>query len=100
MAEILALRQQLAILNRTVKRTSLHFQTWDRYGATTVRSRVRLIGQARSEHLGEITNQIGSCGPTGILDLEEVTVVDVKIVRFLGSCEREGTELLHCPPYF
>jgi hypothetical protein len=25
--------------------------------------------------------------------------VDVKIVRFLGSCEREGTELLHCPPH-
>jgi len=63
------------------------------------RTTVRLIGRARSEHLGEITNQMGSCGPSVILDLKEVTVVDVKIVRFLGSCEREGTELLHCPPY-
>ena len=63
------------------------------------RTTIRLIGRARSEHLGEITNQMGSCGPSVILDLKEVTVVDVKIVRFLGSCEREGTELLHCAPY-
>ena len=48
---------------------------------------------------GEITNQMGICGPKGALDLKEVMAVDLEIVRFLGSCEREGTELLHCPPY-
>jgi hypothetical protein len=63
------------------------------------RTTIRLIGQVRSEHLDEITNQMGSCGPNVTLDLEEVTVVDLEVVRFLGSCEREGTELLHCPPY-
>jgi hypothetical protein len=63
------------------------------------RTTVRLIGWARSEYLGEITNQMGSCGPKVTLDLKEVMAVDLKIVRFLGSCEREGTELLHCPPY-
>jgi hypothetical protein len=63
------------------------------------RTTIRLIGQVRSEHLDEITNQRGSCGPNVTLDLEEVTVVDLEVVRFLGSCEREGTELLHCPPY-
>ena len=63
------------------------------------RTTVRLIGWARSEYLGEITNQMGSCGPNGALDLKEVMAVDLEIVRFLGSCEREGTELLHCPPY-
>ena len=63
------------------------------------RTTIRLIGRARSEHLGEIVNQIGSCGPNVTLDLEEVTVVDVDVVRFLGTCEKEGTELLHCPPY-
>jgi hypothetical protein len=63
------------------------------------RTTVRLIGRLRSENLGEITNQMGSCGPDVILDLEEVTVVCVEVVRFLGSCEKEGTELLHCPPY-
>ena len=63
------------------------------------RTTVRLIGRARSEHLGEITKQMGICGPEVTLDLEEVTVVDVDVVRFLGTCEKEGTELLHCPPY-
>jgi hypothetical protein len=63
------------------------------------RTKIRLIGRARSEHLDEITKQMGSCGPEVILDLEEVTVVDVDVVRFLGTCEREGTELLHCPRY-
>jgi hypothetical protein len=62
------------------------------------RTTIRLIGRARSEHLGEITKQMGSC-PEVVLDLEEVTVVDVDVVRFLGTCEREGTELLHCPRY-
>ena len=63
------------------------------------RTTVRLIGWARSEYLGEITNQMESCGPKVTLDLKEVMAVDLEIVRFLGSCEREGTELLHCPPY-
>ena len=63
------------------------------------RTTIRLIGRARSEHLGEITKQMGSCGPNVTLDLEEVTVVDVHVIRFLGTREKEGTELLHCPPY-
>ena len=63
------------------------------------RTTIRLIGCAQSEHLGEITKQMGSCGPNVALDLEEVTVVDVDVVRFLGTCEVEGTALLHCPPY-
>jgi len=63
------------------------------------RTIIRLIGRARSEHLGEIINEVGSCGPKVTLDLEEVTIVDVHVVRFLGTCEEEGTELLHCPLY-
>jgi len=34
-----------------------------------------------------------------VLDLDQVTLVDVEVVRFLGRCEKAGTELLHCPPY-
>jgi hypothetical protein len=34
-----------------------------------------------------------------ILDLREVTLVDVGIVRFLISCENEGVELVQCPLY-
>jgi hypothetical protein len=60
---------------------------------------LRLIGRVRSVHLGDITDQMGMVGPKVTLDLENVTIVDIDVVRFLGTCEREGTQLLHCPPY-
>ena len=43
--------------------------------------------------------QMQGSGPRTVLDLDEVTLVDVHVVRFLGTCEQEGTELLHCPLY-
>jgi len=33
------------------------------------------------------------------LDLSEVTLVDLDVVRFLISCENEGIELANCPAY-
>ena len=63
------------------------------------RTTLRLIGRVRSEHLGEITDQMGAAGPNVTFDLEDVTIVDVDVVRFLGACERGGTQLLDCPPY-
>jgi hypothetical protein len=65
-------------------------------GQTTT---IRLIGQVQAEHLDALKEQIESSGPRPLLDLDEVTLVDVQVVRFLGACEEEGTELLHCPPY-
>ncbi len=63
------------------------------------RTTIHLIGRVQSKHLGEIANQMGMGGSEVALDLEEVTVVDVDVVRFLGTCESEGAELVHCPPY-
>jgi hypothetical protein len=60
---------------------------------------MRLIGRMRREHLEELTAQIKSSGPKVTLDLEEVSLVDVEAVRFLGSCEVEGVTLLNCSPY-
>ena len=60
---------------------------------------IRLIGHARSQHLGEIRRQMGTGAANVTLDLAEITVVDVHVVRFLGACEKEGTALLHCPAY-
>jgi len=34
-----------------------------------------------------------------ILDLSEITLVDIAAVRFLISCENEGVEFVQCPPY-
>jgi len=60
---------------------------------------IRLIGRMRSEHLEELEKQIRESGPAITLDLDEVTLVDVEVVRFLGACEARGATLLNCPPY-
>ena len=60
---------------------------------------IRLIGRMRAEHLEELEKQIRESGPAIILDLEEVTLVDGEIVRFLGTCETRGVTLLNCSPY-
>jgi anti-anti-sigma regulatory factor len=66
----------------------------DGHGAT-----IRLIGRMRAEHLEELEKQIRESGLSITLDLEEVTLVDVEIVRFLGVCEARGATLLNCSPY-
>ena len=60
---------------------------------------IRLIGRVQSEHLAELKTQIEGPEPHLALDLEEVTLVDVGVVRFLLRCEESGMELLHCSPY-
>jgi hypothetical protein len=46
-----------------------------------------------------LTNQLQENGPRLVLDLKEVTVVDVEVVRFLGACEANGVRIVHCPQY-
>ena len=60
---------------------------------------IRLIGRIRAELLSELTAQIETSGTAVVLDLEEVSLVDVEVVRFLGACEGEGIHLVHCSPY-
>ena len=59
---------------------------------------LRLIGRMQAEHVGEVERQIEESG-TVTLDLEEVTLVDVPVVRFLGTCEIRGISILNCSPY-
>ena len=60
---------------------------------------IRLIGRMRAEHLDELKAQIKN-GASGLaLDLEEVSLVDLDVVRFLGTCHEEGINLVHCSPY-
>jgi hypothetical protein len=63
------------------------------------RTTLRLIGRMRAEHLTELEKQIRESGPAVTLDLEEVNLVDVEVVRFLGTCEARGARLLNCSPY-
>ena len=60
---------------------------------------IRLIGRMRAEHLEELEKQIRESGPAVTLDLEEVTLVDVEVVRFLATCEARGATILNCSPY-
>jgi len=66
----------------------------DRGGTT-----IRLIGRVQAEHLSEVENQIEESGGNVTLDLEEVTLVDVQVVRFLGGCETRGINVLNGSPY-
>lgn len=65
-------------------------------GARTV---LKLIGRIRSGDLDELRGQMDGRTRGTVLDLQEVTLVDVEVVRFLGQCEAEGVELAHCSPY-
>jgi anti-anti-sigma regulatory factor len=60
---------------------------------------IRLIGRMRAEHVVELEQQIAESKSKIVLDLEEVKLVDVEAVRFLGSCEVAGVTLLNCAPY-
>ena len=60
---------------------------------------IRLIGRMQAEHVSEVERQIGRSGTKVMLDLEEVTLVDVQVVRFLGACEIRGISVLNCSPY-
>ncbi len=63
------------------------------------RTILRLSGRIQLEQLEELTAHIKRNSPAIVLDLEDVTLVDVAAVRFLSVCEAEGIELLHCAPY-
>ena len=66
----------------------------DRHGTT-----IRLIGRIRAEHLPELEKQIKDSESKIVLDMEELDLVDVEAVRFLGTCEARGVRLLNCSPY-
>src|SRR5258708_37695624 len=61
------------------------------------RTRIRLSGQFRAEHLDQVKAEIEQGGPVAV-DLEEVDLVDVEAVRFLNVCEARGVSVLHTSP--
>jgi hypothetical protein len=60
---------------------------------------VSLIGRVRAEDLPEVARQLEDSGPGAVLQLDEVTLVDVEVVRFLNRCEAQGVRLVDCSPY-
>jgi len=60
---------------------------------------IRLIGRMQAEHVDDVQNQIDESGGDVTLDLEDVTLVDVEVVRFLGHCQTRGITVVNCSPY-
>ena len=61
---------------------------------------LRLVGRINAVHLDELNQMITDANPKVVtLDLSEVTLVDVDVVRFFGGQERQGVELVKCSPY-
>ena len=57
-----------------------------------------LIGYLQGAHLKALQAHMESHGPRAVLDLDEVTLVNVEVVRFFGVCEAAGMAVLHCLP--
>jgi anti-anti-sigma regulatory factor len=68
----------------------------DSDGETTT---IRLIGRIQREHIEELTAQIKSGATSVTLDLNDVSLVDLDVIRFLATCQTEGISLVHCSPY-
>lgn len=62
-------------------------------------TRLRLIGRLESDYIASIESALSDSNAHKILDLSEVTLVDVGVVRFLNRCEGQGIKLVQCPPY-
>lgn len=60
---------------------------------------LRLIGQIRTSDLEELKGQVDKNESPMQFDLDELTLVDVGVVRFLSQCEDNGVELVNCPLY-
>jgi len=60
---------------------------------------VRLIGRIQTEHLSELRAQLEAIGASVVLDLGEVSLVSLEVVRFSSTCESQGIQVLNCPTY-
>jgi anti-anti-sigma regulatory factor len=58
-------------------------------------------GRLEADNLSELSALLAAeqDGRTRVLDLEDLVLVDSDAVRFLGTCEADGTVIRNCPPY-
>ena len=62
-------------------------------------TKLALSGRIQSSDIDFIRSAMGDGKERNVLDLSEVTLVDLGVVRFLIRCEDEGIELVQCPNY-
>ena len=62
-------------------------------------TKLTLMGRIQSNHIAFVLWAMNDACERLILDLFQVTLVDLEVIRFLVSCEDSGVELVQCPPY-
>ena len=62
-------------------------------------ARFRLSGRIQADCIASIRSAMNDGCTHKILDLTEVTLVDIAVVRFLIRSENEGIGLVQCPAY-
>ena len=62
-------------------------------------TKLRLSGRIQSDQIASIRSEMDGDCASKILDLGEVTLVDLGVVQFLIACEDAGVQLVHCPAY-
>lgn len=62
-------------------------------------TRLRLSGRIQSQDLASIRSAMNDDRMRTMLDLTDVSLVDIEVVQFLICCEDDGVELLQCPLY-
>jgi len=60
---------------------------------------IRLIGRLHMNHIEELTTQLQGGAVPMVIDLREVTLVDLEVVRFLVACEARGVTIENCPAF-
>lgn len=60
---------------------------------------LRLIGRLESESLDELKHQIETSKSIIVLDLAEVDLVAVEVVRFLSRCQCEGAAITNASSF-
>ena len=58
---------------------------------------LRLIGRIQSEHIECLKAQIAAQQCPIMLDLDEVSLVDIEVIRFLSIADFDGITLCNCP---
>ena len=62
-------------------------------------TKVALMGRIQSNHIALVQSAMNDACEHTVLDLGQVTLVDLGVIRFLISCEDSGIEFVLCPPY-
>jgi len=60
---------------------------------------LRLIGRIRARDLDEVKREMRQSQGIAAIDLEEVTLVDLEVVRFLAASELAGVRVLNPSAY-